>query len=79
MVEALTWSSMLVMLGLETKLYMYEFRWFIRFGVIYALVGDAVMLNLVLSLKEFYDRSVFFNFIGFIFWKGKEKNPQVQI
>ncbi|PKI59018.1 hypothetical protein CRG98_020586 [Punica granatum] len=52
-VEALTWCSMLVMLILETKVYIREFRWFVRFGVIYALVGDAVMLNLVLSLKDF--------------------------
>jgi hypothetical protein len=49
---------MLVLIGVETKVYIREFRWFVRFGVIYALVGDATMLNLVLSVKEFYDRFV---------------------
>lgn len=66
-VEALTWCSMLVMLGSEIKVYICEFRWFVRFGVIYALVGDAVMLNLVLSLKEFYNRYVFCHILGFMF------------
>lgn len=50
---------MLVLIGVETKVYIREFRWFVRFGVIYALVGDAAMLNLVLSVKGFYDRFVF--------------------
>jgi ATP-binding cassette subfamily C (CFTR/MRP) protein 1 len=50
---------MLILIGVETKVYIREFRWFVRFGVIYALVGDAVLLNLVLSAKEFYDRFVF--------------------
>lgn len=58
-IEALAWCSMLVLIGVETKVYICEFRWFVRFGVIYALVGDAAMLNLVLSVKEFYDRFVF--------------------
>ncbi|KAL2944295.1 ABC transporter C family member 12 [Bienertia sinuspersici] len=59
--EALAWFSMLVMVGIETKVYVREFRWFVRFGVVYALVGDAVMLNLVLSVKEQYDSPAFNN------------------
>lgn len=47
---------MLVMLVVETKVYVYEFRWIIRFGVVYILVADIVMLNLILSLKDFYKR-----------------------
>lgn len=58
-IEALAWCSMLVMLGVETKVYIREFRWYVRFGVIYALVGDMVMLSLILSVKEFYSRLVF--------------------
>ncbi|XP_073129277.1 ABC transporter C family member 2-like isoform X2 [Henckelia pumila] len=58
MIEAVVWCSMLVMLGLETKVYIRESRWSVRCGVIYALVGDAVMLNLALSVKDFYDWSV---------------------
>ncbi|KAG6416777.1 hypothetical protein SASPL_124215 [Salvia splendens] len=57
-IEAVTWCSILLMIGLETKVYIRESRWAVRFGVIYALVGDAVMLNLVLSVKEYYDWSV---------------------
>lgn len=49
---------MLVMLGVETKVYIREFRWYVRFGVIYTLVGDMVMLSLILSVKEFYSRLV---------------------
>lgn len=78
-VEAVTWCSMLVMLSLETKVYIYEFRWFIRFGVIYALIGDAVMLNLVLSLKDFYNRCIFlFSWIHFFGLKRLKKNILVQ-
>ncbi|KAH6830702.1 multidrug resistance-associated protein 2 [Perilla frutescens var. hirtella] len=57
-IEAATWCSMLVMIGLETRVYVRESRWAVRFGVIYALVGDAVMLNLALSVKDYYDWSV---------------------
>ena len=57
-VEAFTWCSILVMIGVETKVYICEFRWFVRFGLIYTLVGDAVMLNLILSVREFYNRYV---------------------
>ena len=58
-IEALAWFSLFVMVGVETKVYILEFRWFIRFAVVYALVGDAVMLNLVLSVKEYYVRLAF--------------------
>lgn len=57
-IEALAWFSVLVMIAIETKVYVRELRWFVRFSVIYALVGDAVMLNLVLSVKEHYERLV---------------------
>ncbi|XP_021722834.1 ABC transporter C family member 1-like [Chenopodium quinoa] len=57
-IEALAWLSVFVMTGIEIKVYVREFRWFVRFGIMYALVGDAVMLNLMLTLKEHYDRLV---------------------
>lgn len=63
-IEALAWCSVLVMIGLETKVYIRELRWFIRFGVIYALVGDAVMLNLILSVRDFYSGSVLYLYIS---------------
>ncbi|EXC25626.1 ABC transporter C family member 1 [Morus notabilis] len=55
---------MLVMISVETKVYIREFRWFVRFGVIYALVGDAVMLNLILSVRDFFSRSVLYLYIS---------------
>ncbi|OVA16127.1 ABC transporter [Macleaya cordata] len=67
LIEALTWCSMLVMVVLETKIYIREFRWYVRFGVIYVLVGDAVMLNLVLSVKEYYNQSVLYVYFSEVF------------
>ncbi|KAG8365653.1 hypothetical protein BUALT_Bualt18G0128400 [Buddleja alternifolia] len=63
-IEAVAWCSMLVIIGLETKVYIRESRWSVRFGVIYALVGDAVMMNLVLSVKDYYDWSVLYLYIS---------------
>lgn len=53
-VESLSWCSVLVMVVMETKIYIREFRWYIRFGLIYVLVGDVVLLNLVLPLSDYY-------------------------
>ena len=55
-VEASAWFSMLVLIGLETKQYVKEFRWYVRFGVVYVLVADAVLLDLVLPLKNSVNR-----------------------
>ena len=56
--EAFAWGSALVMTVVETKTYIHELRWYVRFAVVYALVGDMVLLNLVLSVKEYYGRLV---------------------
>lgn len=62
-IEAVGWLSMLIMIGLETKTYIREFRWYVRFGVIYVLVGDAVLLNLIPSVSSYYSRLAFLPFI----------------
>jgi hypothetical protein len=54
------------MIGLETKTYIRQFRWYVRFGVIYVLTGDAVLLNLILSVRGYYSRLVF---LPLIKWK----------
>ncbi|KAI9074946.1 hypothetical protein K1719_043109 [Acacia pycnantha] len=59
-IKALAWCSMLVLILAETRVYIYEFRWFVRFAVIYTIVGDAVMFNLIFSAKEFYTRSMLY-------------------
>nr|VDD06414.1 unnamed protein product [Brassica oleracea] len=63
-VEALTWGSVMIMICMETKIYIHELRWYVRFAVIYALVGDMVLLNLVLSVKEFYTSYVLYLYIS---------------
>ncbi|KAM7524856.1 hypothetical protein LguiA_014758 [Lonicera macranthoides] len=63
-IRALAWCSMLVMIVVETKVYIREFRWFVRFGVIYVLVGNSVMLNLTLTVKEYYNSSVLYLYIS---------------
>lgn len=63
MIEALAWFLMLVMISVETKTYIQELRWYVRFGVIYLVVGDVVMLGHILSMKDFYSRWVAFKFI----------------
>ncbi|KAK7322538.1 hypothetical protein VNO77_25923 [Canavalia gladiata] len=63
-VEALTWSTMIFLILLETKVYIRQFRWLVRFGVIYVLVADIVMLNLLLSVKDYCSRSALFLYIS---------------
>lgn len=63
-IEAITWCSMLVMIGVETKVYIRDTRWLVRFAVVYALIGDAVMLNLVLAVKENYHRPTLYLYIS---------------
>jgi len=57
---------MLVMILLETRIYINEFRWYIRFVVIYVMVGEAAMFNLVLSVRQFYS-SRYTTSVTFIF------------
>uniref|UniRef100_A0A1J3IMN5 ABC-type xenobiotic transporter n=1 Tax=Noccaea caerulescens TaxID=107243 RepID=A0A1J3IMN5_NOCCA len=59
-VKAFAWGSVMVMVFMETKIYIRELRWYVRFAVIYALVGDMVLVNLVLSVKEFYSSYVLY-------------------
>ncbi|XP_077243837.1 multidrug resistance-associated protein 2 [Tasmannia lanceolata] len=69
LIEALAWCGMLIMIGVETIVYIRELRWYVRFGVIYVLVGDSVMLSLVLSVKGYYTKSVFYLYISEIFFQ----------
>lgn len=52
------------MIAIETTVYIRESRWSVRFAVIYTLVADAVMVNLVLSVTEYYDWLVFSMFLN---------------
>ncbi|XP_038887874.1 ABC transporter C family member 2-like isoform X2 [Benincasa hispida] len=69
-IQALTWSSMVVMLLVEAKVYVFEFRWITRFGVVYILVADGVMLNLILSVKDLYKRYVLYLYISEVFFQA---------
>ncbi|KAJ4703009.1 ABC transporter C family member 2-like [Melia azedarach] len=66
-IEAFAWCSLLIMIGLETKLYIREFRWYVRFGVIYVLVGNAVILNLILPMRDYYSRFTLYLCISMVF------------
>lgn len=61
-IEAFAWGSIVVMLAVESKAYVKELRWYVRFGIIYILVGDTVIFGFILPLKDFYDRLGFFYF-----------------
>lgn len=63
-IEVLAWFSILVMTVVETKVYIREARWSVRFAVIYCLVGDVVMLNLILTVREYYNESVLYLYIS---------------
>ncbi|KAF5764679.1 putative ABC-type xenobiotic transporter [Helianthus annuus] len=63
-IKALAWCCMLIMISLETMVYVYEVRWFVRFSLIYALLGDAVVFGLVLSVSKYYTRYVLYLFVS---------------
>ncbi|XP_030512712.1 ABC transporter C family member 12-like isoform X9 [Rhodamnia argentea] len=68
-IESLAWCSILVMIGLEMHIYIWEFRWHVQFGLIYVMVGEAVMLNLILLKRDNYQhhRSVLYLYISKVF------------
>ncbi|CAA6668089.1 unnamed protein product [Spirodela intermedia] len=52
-VNVIAWCSLLIMLLVETKIYIYELRWYVRFGVVYALVVN-VQCSVFFSLSIIY-------------------------
>lgn len=70
MIEALTWCCMVVLIGLETKIYIREFRWYVRFGVLYVLVGDAALLNALLPMKDLYNGYALYFYISMVVCKA---------
>nr|QVT92271.1 ABC transporter [Salvia miltiorrhiza] len=68
-IEIVSWCSMVAMLLVETKIYVKEFRWYIRFGLMYVLVGDAVIFNFIFPLREFYDASTLYLFFSSVFFQ----------
>ncbi|KAI4303732.1 hypothetical protein MLD38_039329 [Melastoma candidum] len=63
-VESLAWCSMLAMVVLEMFVYVREFRSCVHFGMLYVLVGDVVMLNLILSMKDHVQSLGFYLYIS---------------
>jgi ATP-binding cassette subfamily C (CFTR/MRP) protein 1 len=59
-IESIAWCCMLTMILVETKIYINEFRWYIRFVVVYVLVGEAAMFNTVLPVRQYYSSSSIF-------------------
>eukprot|EP00250_Pteridium_aquilinum_P010315 c19292_g1_i1 orf=266-5158(-) len=54
-----TWLLMFCMLVIETKVYVRDFRWYIRFGIIYVLVAQVTLYRFVFALRSFYNRLAF--------------------
>ncbi|KAJ4839221.1 Multidrug resistance-associated protein 9 [Turnera subulata] len=65
-IESFAWCLVLIMIGLETKAYIRQFRWYVRFGVIYVLVGEAAVLDLILSLSDYYSRLTLYLYLGVV-------------
>lgn len=59
LLESLTWFSMLCMLSVETKVYVWNFRWYTRFGIIYAVVAQATLYRFEFALRPFYKGYIF--------------------
>ncbi|KAH6765432.1 multidrug resistance-associated protein 13, partial [Perilla frutescens var. hirtella] len=68
-IEFISWCSVVVMLLVETKTYVKEFRWYIRFGLMYVLVGDAVIFNFIFPLRDFYAKSILCLFVSSVFFQ----------
>lgn len=64
-VTSITWFMMTFVLYREAKLYVTEFRWYVRFGVVYALVGQTTMFRFIFALKDYYDGFTFGFCCGF--------------
>eukprot|EP00250_Pteridium_aquilinum_P005352 c15461_g1_i1 orf=573-5420(+) len=65
LVSSFTWFMMTFVLYRESKLYVTEFRWYVRFGVIYVLVAEITMFRFILDLREYYDPFLFGLYSGF--------------
>ncbi|MCO5609705.1 hypothetical protein L7F22_063937 [Adiantum nelumboides] len=65
MVTSCTWFMMTFVLYREYKLYVTDFRWYVRFGVIYVLVAQATMFRFIFALRDYYDRLTFWFYCGF--------------
>ncbi|KAG8385285.1 hypothetical protein BUALT_Bualt03G0026100 [Buddleja alternifolia] len=68
-IEFISWCSLVLVLLVETKLYVKKLRWYIRFGILYVLVGDSVILSLILPLKDFYVGSRLYLCISSVFFQ----------
>lgn len=65
LVTSFTWFMMTFVLYRESKLYVTEFRWYVRFGVVYVLVAQATMFRFIFDLREYYSLFLFGLYSGF--------------
>ena len=57
-VTSFTWFMLAFMLYSESKVYVEEFRAYVRFGVFYVLVAETTMFRFITELREQYDTYV---------------------
>ncbi|KAJ1698125.1 hypothetical protein LUZ63_006637 [Rhynchospora breviuscula] len=64
LIEAAAWSCVLAMLITETKIYITEFRWYIRFVMIYVLIGEITVFNLVFTVTDYLSPTSLYLYIA---------------
>ncbi|KAJ4816006.1 multidrug resistance-associated protein 1 [Rhynchospora pubera] len=64
LIEAAAWSCVLAMLITETKIYIREFRWYIRFVMIYVLIGEITVFNLVFTVRDYLSPTSLYLYIA---------------
>ncbi|CAN1249285.1 ABC transporter C family member 2 [Linum perenne] len=63
-IQTFSWCSMLIMVSVEIKIYIRKFRWYVRFGVIYSLIAECVVFNLILPVSDYSSRLAFYMYVG---------------
>ncbi|XP_024518371.1 ABC transporter C family member 2 isoform X2 [Selaginella moellendorffii] len=58
-VSSATWIAVLIMLCLETRIYVTEYKWHYRFALLYVLVAQITKFRFVLELKDYLDKYAF--------------------
>ncbi|KAG6543930.1 hypothetical protein Mapa_014771 [Marchantia paleacea] len=63
-IKTLTWAAVTWMFCVQFSVYITEYIWHVRFGILYTLVAELAMFRDVLELREYYDKMVFEFYVG---------------
>jgi ATP-binding cassette subfamily C (CFTR/MRP) protein 1 len=62
---SVTWFALTAMLLVEIKTYTKDLIWYVRFALMYGLVGQSTMFSFVISLRDYYDPIVLYTAISY--------------